>query len=840
MEQLLRAKYAKLPPQIVIPVGSHPVEFVLARKQHLFPEARVLYFLFGHEAAQPVPDATGVILDLNLVPTLELAMAQNPGTKRVLLITGTSAADKVGVPELISKAAEAFQHQHRPIDVITLPSMSFYEARRYVAQLAQDTVAVIVWYYSDSKGERFVPAGVVPDFSRACNRPLYAGWESDVGRGIVGGSAISLSAIGDQLALLAGRILSGEAPGQIPPVRGEFQHYVFDYQQLRRWGIPMDQLPAGSIVLNREYTTWALYKWYIFGTIVLILAAAGLVTYLVRLVASRRRTEQRLENRGEFEALTAQLSAAFINLPAELVDVEIERGFRHLLDFFHIDRISVFEVTDTSLLRLQHLCSSPCMASPPPKLDLTQMPEVLSLLTEGKPIVVSTAQELPAHESALKEFVQRMGVASIATFPLRADGRLFGTMTFSSYYRPVAWTPELTGSLRTIADIFGNALMRKRTEGSLMASEHFKTSILSSLSNPVAVLDPAGNIIAVNERWMEFVHTGGDPGKLEVGKNYLEAIRNLVPNSDDFLQGIESVCNGARDFFDTEYAIPIGSETLYFDMSVSPFKGPTGGAVVIHRDITERKRTDESIRELSGRLIHAQEDERSRIARELHDDINQQLALLGIEIQRVEEDLPETNAPLRARLEEIWKKTHEASQDVQRISHQLHSSKLEHLGLPAALKGLLQEFTRLHQVRGETQFRDIPTPLDREVSLTLFRVAQEALRNAGKHSGAKNIRIELIGETAGLLLRISDDGVGFDPKVNPRYGLGMISMEERLHLVKGRLSVWSRVGVGTQVEARVPLTAQPAAECKGSIAGPPLRSWRNDELPNCIQFSACS
>jgi signal transduction histidine kinase len=264
------------------------------------------------------------------------------------------------------------------------------------------------------------------------------------------------------------------------------------------------------------------------------------------------------------------------------------------------------------------------------------------------------------------------------------------------------------------------------------------------------------------------------------------------------------------------------------------------GDIVVHRDITERQRTEESIRELSSRLILAQEEERSRIARELHDDISQQLVLLGIEIQQVEEAIPETAAFLRARLKEIWKKAHEASQDVQRISHQLHSSKLENLGLPAALKGLLQEFIRLHQVGGETQFWDIPTPLDREVSLTLFRVAQEALRNAAKHSGAKNIRIELMGETAGLLLRISDDGVGFDPKVNSRYGLGMISMEERLRLVKGRLSVWSSVGVGTQVEARVPLTAQPAAEFEGSIVVPTLRSWRNDELPDCIQFSACS
>jgi signal transduction histidine kinase len=242
-------------------------------------------------------------------------------------------------------------------------------------------------------------------------------------------------------------------------------------------------------------------------------------------------------------------------------------------------------------------------------------------------------------------------------------------------------------------------------------------------------------------------------------------------------------------------------------MSVSPLNGRSGAAIFIHRDITERKRTEGSIRELSGWLIRAQEEERSRIARELHDDINQQLALLEIEIQRMEEALPETAAPLRARLKEIWRKTHEASQDVQRISHQLHSSKLQYLGLATALKDLLLEFRSQYQIAGEFQFRDIPTPLDSEVSLTLFRVAQEALRNAGKHSAARNIRIELIGETVGLLLRISDDGVGFDPSTKTSCGLGMISMEERLRLANGTLSICSRVGLGTQIEARVPLSA---------------------------------
>jgi signal transduction histidine kinase len=266
-------------------------------------------------------------------------------------------------------------------------------------------------------------------------------------------------------------------------------------------------------------------------------------------------------------------------------------------------------------------------------------------------------------------------------------------------------------------------------------------------------LNSVDNIVPLNERWTESPHTNDNPRELAADKNYLYAVPDMVRKSDVCRQEVES------------------------------------------------------IRELSGRLIHAQEEERSRIARELHDDINQQLALIGIKIQRLMQDLPKTDASVHARLEEIWEKTHDASQDVQRISHRLHSSKLQLLGLVVALRGLFQEFTLQYQIAGETQFGDVPTVVESEVSLTLFRVAQEVLRNAGKHSQAKNIRMELTAETGGLLLRITDDGVGFDVGEKPNFGLGMISMEERLRLVNGRLSIWSRRGLGTQVEARIPLTS---------------------------------
>jgi signal transduction histidine kinase len=138
----------------------------------------------------------------------------------------------------------------------------------------------------------------------------------------------------------------------------------------------------------------------------------------------------------------------------------------------------------------------------------------------------------------------------------------------------------------------------------------------------------------------------------------------------------------------------------------------------------------------------------------------------------------------------------------------LHSSRLDHLGLISALRGLCQEFAKQQQMGIDFQARNVPSNLDREVALTLFRIAQECLQNVAKHSQAQQVSVEVMGDRNDLVLRVADDGAGFNTEAPPK-GLGMVSMQERLRLVGGRLTVRSREPHGTQVEARVPLPRQP-------------------------------
>jgi PAS domain S-box-containing protein len=227
------------------------------------------------------------------------------------------------------------------------------------------------------------------------------------------------------------------------------------------------------------------------------------------------------------------------------------------------------------------------------------------------------------------------------------------------------------------------------------------------------------------------------------------------------------------------------------------------GAVVAFVDITARKLSDAALASVSGKLIEAQEQERRRIARELHDDIGQRLALLAIELAQLQQGSANPSE-LPGRIGKLQQLTSEISADIQSLSHELHSSRLQYLGLAAALRGFCQEFGEQQKVEIDFEIRDLPTPLSPDISLCFFRVLQEALHNAAKHSGVQHFEVRLWGISDEIHLTIRDSGVGFDIEgAKANRGLGLISMQERLKLLNGTLSIESRPGHGTTILASV-------------------------------------
>lgn len=219
--------------------------------------------------------------------------------------------------------------------------------------------------------------------------------------------------------------------------------------------------------------------------------------------------------------------------------------------------------------------------------------------------------------------------------------------------------------------------------------------------------------------------------------------------------------------------------------------------------MVERKRTEESLREVSRRLIDAQEKERERIARELHDDIGQQLVLVELGLNRFSGEVGPALAP---HVEDLRSQVAEISRSARDLSHGLHPSQLDHLGLGAALRRLCQEVAQNTSLEVHCDVENL-TGLPRDFALCLYRIAQEGLQNVVKHSGATEVALSLQENGQWLVLKIVDNGTGFAGEGQPYAGLGLIGMQERLRSVNGEIRISSRPGSGTGIEVTVPLAA---------------------------------
>jgi PAS domain S-box-containing protein len=245
-----------------------------------------------------------------------------------------------------------------------------------------------------------------------------------------------------------------------------------------------------------------------------------------------------------------------------------------------------------------------------------------------------------------------------------------------------------------------------------------------------------------------------------------------------------------------------GRWQLFMDESGEPSR-----VLGVNADVTERKLAEHALADITRKVIAAQEQERSRIGRELHDDINQRLAMLAVDLAQLQED----PSDVQRRLQDIREEMAEVSNDVQALSHDLHSSKLEYLGVVAGMKGWCQEFAERQGL--EIDFSsDVSDVLPLEIGVSLFRVIQEALNNAGKHSGVTRFEVQLLEKSKELHLIISDSGRGFDVEAaRQRHGLGLTSMRERVRMVNGTITIESKPMGGTTIRVRVPLGSEPKA-----------------------------
>lgn len=509
----LRQKYARRKVDLVIAYLPAALDFALKNRDRLFPGVPIVHLFLTPEELQARrlgPDVIGVPIKRDQVATLDLALRLHPETRRVFVIAGRTELDTYWA----GQARQAFRPYAGRLEFEYLVGLPMQDLLRRVADLPTQSIIYYIHVFQDGAGKDYVPAEALELVAGAARAPIYGTFDTFVGRGIVGGPVVSFDMEGRNAAGLGLRILSGESPEKILVQNASANPYMFDWRQLRRWGISETSLPTGSEVRYRTPTLWDRYRWHILGVI----------------------------SFGIFETLL-------------IVGLLLERASR-----------------------------------------------------------------------------------------MRA----------------------------------------------------------------------------------------------EVGL----------------------------------------------------------------------RKSQQELRALSNRLLAAHETESRRIARELHDDLSQGLALLSVEMDLLGENPPASAAQLSGRLRELLARVRQLSSTVHGLSHQLHPAKLEQLGLIAAVRGLCRELTQAHGLEIEFTHHQMPDAVSPDTALCVYRLVQESLRNAVKHSGAQRVTVDLTGSADAVSLRIVDDGAGFDPGlIQGKEGLGLVSMRERVIHLDGDITIDSRPSHGTLIDVRLPLVA---------------------------------
>ena len=388
------------------------------------------------------------------------------------------------------------------------------------------------------------------------------------------------------------------------------------------------------------------------------------------------------------------------------------------------------------------------------------------------------------------------------------------------YREPAVWQRYKLYILAGVALILIEALLigallwqrskKRKSEGKLRESERRLRTMLDTTPSVVWTCGRDGRLEFINDRWADFVGSSN----AESGESWTSF---LHPADVEDVVAANATALKERKRFSKEYRLRRRDGVYRWMLDIAAPRvdrsGSFEGFIGAASDITDQKQAQEALEKMGGRLIAAQEQERSRIARELHDDICQRLALLSLELEQASRG-SDGSSPFNGRLDEIRQHSAAIAADVQALSHQLHSSKLDYLGLGAALRSFCKEVAHNQGVEVEFVVEDVPAHLPADLSLCLFRVAQEALQNAVKYSSVCRFVVELRTTADEIELKVRDSGVGFDVEAaKERGGSGLISMQERVHLVRGSFYISSGLGGGTTVSVRVPL----AGEAKTSM-----------------------
>ena len=501
-----------------------------------------------------------------------------------------------------------------------------------------------------------------------------------------------------------------------------------------------------------------------------IWATAALVALYIRADLARRRSEATARQRWE------QLEQIYRTAPVGLCLVDRDLRYRFINE--RLAAINGLSVAD-------HLGRT--VGEAVPEIAPAIVPVYRRVLETAEPVLaVEVAGKTPADPLAERSWI-------VSCYPVKSED----------------------GEVVAVNTVVQDITSRKQMERALRESEATARAYLESASQAVLGVDRNGSIVLANAMAEE---TFGYSREELIGKS----VETMLPER---FRGQHAAHRGG--YFAEPRRRTMGAGLELFaqrkdgspfpvDVSLSHIDTPNGRlALAFVSDISERVRALENLREaesvraLTAGLLRGQEQERRRISRELHDGLNQRLAALSMDLSALDGRIADA-AAARERLHSIEERVVAISDEVRRISHELHPSILEHAGFVAALRSHCREFSKQTGIQAYVATENVPEPVDPSIGTSLFRLSQEALQNVAKYSEATEVRLSVSGTDQGIRLSIVDNGKGFNIALaRTRDGLGLVSMNERARSLGGRFSIESPAQGGVAIAVWVPLSQHP-------------------------------
>ena len=751
----LKDKYASRPIDVLVVVGTRALEFARAN--------RVIFGNPAIVASVPGPGVIGAADDENITGlhgggwisgTVDLALGLRPNTRRLVVIDGSRTNNGE-----IQTEVERQMKARVGLELEYLRDLPLDALMERVGRIPGESIVLFVRQTIRDASQNLDSLEALSQVVRVSPAPVFSLQQEYLGRGVVGGYVWRFEDDARRMAGMAKQFMAGVRGSDIPAGDATYAR-LLDWKQLQRWKIAESLVPPGSIVQFRPRSFFEDHTGFVIGGALVFSAQIALIGGLLAQRIRRRRAEEETRS-SEFRYRS-------------VVQTQSELICRFLPD-------TTLTFVNDAYCRFWNRTGE--------QLIGTRFVETIP--PDARPAVLTRLADL------------RSGVDSNEHSVVLPDGTIgWQSWTYRAILDEHGILLELQAVGRDITD-------QKRAQDALGQLEARNSAMLRAIPDLMFVILRDGTYVDYHARDPKLLFV---PPEAFIGRT----VRDIMPpgQADILMDAIERSSQSDEPVV-VEFDLPMG-QPRYFEARLVRFEH--GRILSIVRDVTDSKHANEVNRNLAGRLISSQEAERARIARDLHDGVCQEMASLTVDLSFLRRKSDDAQSPgFQELLRSVERRSASVAETLRLLSHGLHPAVLHHIGLVAALQADCVEVERQYKVAVTLSIEDDVEPVSPLLSLSLFRIAQEALRNAARHARAPHATVSLSRDPLGLTLTITDDGTGFDIEaVKQNGGLGLVSIEERARLVRGYASFHSTPGVGTIVVVRIP-----------ADGASPLRSFPN-------------